>query len=90
MIPKGTKIGPFCILFVFLSCSVNTGPRFGEHDAIIRAEWAVAQEKLSGRGVERAYLVIPDVCTFIPHEGKIATSASPTACQVPQHAFLRV
>jgi len=65
-----------CLALCF-ACASPTGGRFGEYEPLIRAEWAVAQEKLAAKGVD-VHLAPPEICTFTAVEGKIATSASPT------------
>lgn len=45
---------------------------------VIRSEWATAQSLLSGVGVGRTGLVVPQVCTWVPHDGMFKTSASYT------------
>jgi hypothetical protein len=71
VVSLGIALALFCLAIGGLGCATSTSPSGlpPAYEAVIRSEWAIAQRMLAEAGVDRTELAVPELCTWIPHDG---------------------
>jgi hypothetical protein len=73
VVSLGLALALFCLAIGGLGCATSTSPSGlpPAYEEVIRSEWAIAQDILAAVGVTRVDMVVPELCTWIPHDGPI-------------------
>jgi hypothetical protein len=73
------RILTLCFTMCCVSCGLSSPTDLpAAYEDVIRTEWALAQRLLGELDVDRVVLVVPEICTWVPHDGMVKTSISDT------------
>jgi hypothetical protein len=72
-----TRVVILILAFGCVSCSQSAPTDLPPaYEEVIRSEWSIAQKALAELSVNSIGLAVPELCTWIPYDGPIETSAS--------------